>query len=1134
MPQRRRIDPTTGDPVTTSAPFDANLSGMSGAPRRRRVDPNTGDPDDGGLGGMKVTDWTALLTRVIPGLLSNAGGIPGALIGGASEAAAQWQEGEFRPWKIASQAGVGAIPFGKLVQGGLKGAGALATAGNVALGAGKGAVVNSAADTIDKLISEGRLPTGSEFKTDALLGAGAGGLASGVVRGVQKWRGGTQGTVPSLAPEGPAQGSLFDAPVSRPAPRPQVLRGKDMYAGNYPPTDPTSTQFRGQRQPVVPEIGPEGPRVQTLAESQMSEMGLRQRQPDDPWTGLSTPPRRQAPEDMLAELLDVEPRVLRGRDMFEGRFPPTSATDDRFASRTNRWAPPEEFGPNTQSSAPRPTGQPSMSATIPQDDPVDILTEVMGTAGYRRAPVGSTGVRPDVSGKVGLMERLRDTADMGQGRLTSVGEPEVLAPMRPGEERFSRPVGGAQSGQAPGAGLDPDEMVAELLGLPPRHLDLPEGPLVKPPAMPAAAPLEDVAAEVSSLPPDQQAAVIRQFSELNPAEGRELRRILAEMNEFGFERGRGSMVENMADGTLEEEAPTGLLRHVAGAPVFHDIMGGTKGTRRSVIGALERFINQGGKPTSITQRAIDVARRRLGGDSELSRPSLPPDAGDVRAPQSIDDQMAAVGAEPAFPPGIPDEIVKLHESLRPKWQQAVDAQKGDGIPFTVDPSEDLPEFARRLVTDDPKSLFGAERNVVKALPEDTLEMLRRLLTGEEGSVNPDLAYDLGAMGAGAVGMPIIEGTTDDPTVSAIGGAATGLLARRGISAGRRLAAGKPQDMRALTQLLERVQSSSLFSGAAQLKSALGNVGGLVTYAAEHPREAGRVFRETFSPETGRAIKEGFNRPMVREAGQAPIDSVFSYPGRAIGAVDEGSRDVIRRVRGTPKQLDLPGVPPTPPDFGNVGGQYTLSGDPASDAGKWLIKGAEHAGVRAIAPVMRTPINFIERGVERLPGVGGLPSVRNWTGGGDKSLANRRQLLGLLALLGGGAAGAAFSDSDALPYLSAAAGPYGLPVAMGAKAGQTLTRAKRNNPLEALGSMFEEVQSNVPLSNDYSFDLPRNLRRLVPYGAAMRALSPISPNDFDTSRSVFAPAVAQVPFLNQALLSRKRQARPRVQFTRRDH
>ncbi len=1140
--QRRRIDPATGEPVT-GAPVATT---PPPAPRRRRVDPGTGAPvEEGGISGMKGTDWTALLTRVIPGLLSNAGGIPGALIGGASEFAAQLQEGEMRPWKILSQAGVGAVPFGKLVQGGIKGAGALASAGNVALGAGKGAVVNTAADTIDKLISEGRLPTGSEFKTDALLGAGAGGLASGVVRGVQKLRSGAQGVQPSLAPEGPAQGSLFDAPPSRPAPRPRVLRGKDMYAGEYPQHDPTSTQFRGQRPPVVPEIGPEGPRIQTLAESQMDPNGWEKLnpygrpQPDDPWTSLSTPQRRQSPEDLLEELLGIEPRVLRGRDMFEGRFPETSATDDRFSPRTGRWAQSDDFGANTPVSAPRPVGQPAASVATAPEDPVDILTEVMGTAGYRRAPVGSTGARPDVSGKVGLMDRMRETADMGRGRLTSVGEPEVLAPMRPGEDRFSRPVGGAQSGQAPGAGMNEDDMVAELLGLPPRNLDIPEGPLVKPPAMPAAAPMEDIAADVATLPAAEQAAVIRKFSELAPEEGRELRRILAEMREFRFERGVGAEdFETMQGERIDRRQGWrgGLLQHTAGAPVFHDIMGGTKGTRASVIGALERFIEQGGRPTAITQRTIDVAKRRLAGEWGLSKPTLPPDAG-----MTLEERLADVGAEPAFPPSIPDEIVRLHESLRPKWQATNDALRADGVPDEIiGEPESLTDFARRLASEPTRELMGAERKVMASLPEDKLEMLRRLLMGDEGSVNPDLAYDLGAMGAGAVAAPIIEGTTDDPAVSAIGGAAMGLGLKRGIGAGRRalsrdfdVAARGQKELGGLGQLLERIQSSSLFSGAAQLKSALGNIGGLGWYTAEHPRDAGRVLRETFSPETGRAIKEGFNRPMVREAGAAPIDSPFSYPGRAIGAVDEGARDIIRRVRGTPKQQDLPGVPPTPPDFGNVGGQYTLSGDPASPMGEWLIKGAEHPAARVLAPVMRTPINFIERGVERLPGIGALPSVRSWTGGGDKSLANRRQLLGLLALLGGGAAGAAASESDALPYMAAAAGPYGLPVAMGAKFGQTVMRNKRNSPLEGLGAMFEEIQSNVPLSNDYSFDLPRNLRRLVPYGAALRALSPISPNEFDTSRSIFGPAVAQVPFVNQALLNRKRKARPRVQFTRRD-
>ena len=128
------------------------------------------------------------------------------------------------------------------------------------------------------------------------------------------------------------------------------------------------------------------------------------------------------------------------------------------------------------------------------------------------------------------------------------------------------------------------------------------------------------------------------WTDLGGDEAHELRRILTEMDTLRFvpktltptERGRGGDVE--------------VSPGAGGAPVYYDILGGDpksrtvfRYSRQQVVDKLRAFIEEG-KRSVVSDLAVDVARRRVTGSAELSRPSLPPEAGGevVRLPRRED------------------------------------------------------------------------------------------------------------------------------------------------------------------------------------------------------------------------------------------------------------------------------------------------------------------------------------------------------------------------------------------------------------------------------------------------------------------------------------------------------------------
>lgn len=422
----------------------------------------------------------------------------------------------------------------------------------------------------------------------------------------------------------------------------------------------------------------------------------------------------------------------------------------------------------------------------------------------------------------------------------------------------------------------------------------------------------------------------------------------------------------------------------------------------------------------------------------------------------------------------------------------------------MDFTEDLPAFLSR------KMQAQAEGPALRDLPsrerrlasESDAAYQRRLAdaNGEAGSASNELLARLGITAASAAGGSLLD--REHPGRGALAGAAVG--------------AGVPTLVRN-PELLEKLRYFSMLSGpATQAKNVLGNVGAVSAHAAESALEgntgrAGRVLKELFSPATVDAARASFTSPAHElEAGRwGSTTGPLGVPGRAMGAVDAGTKDALRRAGLSPEEAAV----------------ATFTAEPRSEFGQGVTSFHGRGGTfgRLALPFARTATNILERGVERLPGVGALPDVRKMTGASVKQAAIRQALGALAGLVG-------YETGAEDPYLAALAGPYALPYGVGAAVGK-LAHGKRSTPLQKTKAALGSVSNAIPLPTDTLVTSPGQ----IPAQFVPNALPLLDPNPlpkgfkYDTSgKSVpewlLNPTIAKIPGLNRALLKRKKATR----------
>jgi hypothetical protein len=182
-------------------------------------------------------------------------------------------------------------------------------------------------------------------------------------------------------------------------------------------------------------------------------------------------------------------------------------------------------------------------------------------------------------------------------------------------------------------------------------------------------------------------------SSLTPAERNEIGRIAAELEEVVYTPRRG--VEQFGEPGMEQLPGSG------GAPVLGDISNvfDTRGAlgklkpstnARTLINSIRRAIETGQHPGDIWwERIVDVARKRLAGDTEVSKPFLPPEAGELwnaahtQSTALGNENLDAVGnASRPSPEGIAGEIRPRPDATEIDYGRHATAARSTGFAGT--------------------------------------------------------------------------------------------------------------------------------------------------------------------------------------------------------------------------------------------------------------------------------------------------------------------------------------------------------------------------------------------------------------------------------------------------------------------
>lgn len=244
--------------------------------------------------------------------------------------------------------------------------------------------------------------------------------------------------------------------------------------------------------------------------------------------------------------------------------------------------------------------------------------------------------------------------------------------------------------------------------------------------------------------------------------------------------------------------------------------------------------------------------------------------------------------------------------------------------------------------------------------------------------------------------------------------------------------------------LNAAHNTGLLSPLSVLKKGLADVGGLTSAAVENPARAGNIIHNLLSPDSWRqayqagkaGVKSGASEDLTGTE-QLLNKTPLSWAGKVMGGLTGGTKDILDRSGFNPLEQ----------------GYYTMTSKPITKTGGTLYDFINSNNImKNIAPFARIGINRIERGIERSP-LGAVNLMRKGANPKD---------IGIKAALGSGVADAAYQATPedfvkkhpvASGLMSAAAGPYGLPVALAMAA---KTRKKSGGFTEATKTLERDV------------------------------------------------------------------------------
>lgn len=320
---------------------------------------------------------------------------------------------------------------------------------------------------------------------------------------------------------------------------------------------------------------------------------------------------------------------------------------------------------------------------------------------------------------------------------------------------------------------------------------------------------------------------------------------------------------------------------------------------------------------------------------------------------------------------------------------------------------------------------------------------RGLLKDEVGAVAPALL----TRGAGAVTGGLTGAAAGDTPEEQLGYGALGAIAGGTLGArfGHHLESGASA-LHAAGRTAADVQRSAMLAGYAPLKALLGGAGSIPLTAADIALTEGL-------PAAGKAIvggvkglknapgamwkaATGATDPLGMTADEFVNSGLLSIPGRVMSTSDAGVREVLKGMGRSEDLLE----------------DALLTGSPRTEAGQHLLKAAEKKPLlrNILTPVgLKTGIKAMEQGAKYLGGGAEY---------GNATTAERlkRALLGV----GGIAAGTLLPDElrDSTPrgLAIAAAGPLGIPVAIGEGMTAKKTEGTYNRTRSTLGALLRET------------------------------------------------------------------------------
>jgi hypothetical protein len=441
---------------------------------------------------------------------------------------------------------------------------------------------------------------------------------------------------------------------------------------------------------------------------------------------------------------------------------------------------------------------------------------------------------------------------------------------------------------------------------------------------------------------------------------------------------------------------------------------------------------------------------------ELPPPTAQPPVSYPRQPSTRTTQRQAPAERPtasAEPPkASPDapETPAAPAALPASWQRLVDAEAPEPPRARFRAADDAPPpgmgndpplWARPEATENPaaslRGMLGAEdasamlgvdadtvrnlsgaarrRPLVADMAEIDNDYLRRI-NDPRGFIDPKLAIKMGLpIGGAAVGGAMANDGAEGP--GAILGALLGL------------AAANPS---ATMRGVESLRMTGMLSGAALPKSVAGNVGAVLTAAAEQGstapiREALRV--PTNLRNAARGWQGGSNPAGI--TGMSRIN----IPGRAMGALDEMTTQALQRA-----------------------------GLSLEDAQRLLLTRPNPLGAKA-AEAMNTPIGRMVFPFQRTPFNAGLEGLREMNAllPGSGASATRRGLTA--GAMGAGAVAGSETDHPlVLAILAALMGPRAAPFALGVGATGGKQLAERVGAGFPEGSWGDMVDPLRPITN----------------------------------------------------------------------